>query len=455
MLTDPSSKRADVEKAYLAERNVAYVRVAVIALNSFVYYFVMDRTGTIPALANSIVVVSFVYCLAVVFFQPSRRFPVLLTSYFTSITDTGLITLWLLATGGFESPYYVLWYASIVAIAFRYNFWETVATAALYSVGYLGLLFWLGEIADHPTEIILRVAYIFFVGIMGGLLARETTMQVRSKIVMQDVAQLLEEKVRERTRSLEASAARAREANRLKSEFLATMSHELRTPLNAIIGFTEIMLGGMAGKLDEAATRLTQRVHANSRRLLALISDILDLSKIEAGRTEIIPQPFSPRALAEQLHAEMSSLADKKKLQFDLHIDPRLPSVILGDKELIEKVAANLLSNAFKFTEQGHVRFSLDMVGNSTWTIMVTDTGVGIPPHALEYIFEPFRQLDGSSQRAYGGSGLGLAITRELVRAMDGNVRVESALERGSTFVVTLPLVTTNDPLASKVTAFP
>jgi signal transduction histidine kinase/ActR/RegA family two-component response regulator len=173
---------ATERKAYLAEKYAAPIRVLVIALNIFVYFFVMDRTGTIPGLANSIIVVASVYSLFVLFFQPYRRFPILLSGYFTSVSDAVLITLWLLATGGIKSPFYVLWYVSIVAIALRYSYRATLLVAALYAASYLALVAALGQFNGHLTEVIVRTSYIFFVGALGGLLARETLSQTQVRI---------------------------------------------------------------------------------------------------------------------------------------------------------------------------------------------------------------------------------------------------------------------------------
>jgi signal transduction histidine kinase len=265
------------------------------------------------------------------------------------------------------------------------------------------------------------------------------------------------EQLQETLKSLEASVrearlatAMAREANRLKSEFLSTMSHELRTPLNAIIGFTEIMLAGMSGELSEKNMLKLSRVHLNSKRLLGLINDLLDLAKIEAGRVEVLHDPFSVRELAASIQAQTESLAENKGLAFHVSVDLDLPSVMFGDAARIDQVAKNLLSNAFKFTKEGRVDLHFASNGGSTWDIAVSDTGIGIPAHALEYIFDEFRQVDGTSQRAYGGSGLGLAITRNLVRIMGGDVRVTSTLGKGSTFIVTLPLqITESDNIAA------
>jgi signal transduction histidine kinase len=239
----------------------------------------------------------------------------------------------------------------------------------------------------------------------------------------------------------ETATAKAREANRLKSQFLATMSHELRTPLNAIIGFAEIMIVGMGGVVDDDAKHMIERIHANSQRLLELINDVLDLSKIQAQRVEIVNKPFSPRTLANSLQSSLSSLAAKKGIQFEVAVDASVPATLLGDEALLARITTNLLSNAIKFTDAGCVRLLLGTDGYDKWSISVKDTGIGIPPHAMSVIFDPFRQVDGSSKRAYGGSGLGLAITRELVRALEGHIQVSSAIGEGSTFTVELPII--------------
>jgi signal transduction histidine kinase len=239
---------------------------------------------------------------------------------------------------------------------------------------------------------------------------------------------------------LQIASAQAREAARMKSEFMATMSHELRTPLNAMLGFSSILLEGMGGDIDEEAQHMIGRIQANSDRLLNLINGVLDIAKIEAGRLEIIEQPVDIRLLASGWKGQMEVLAQQKNLAFDLEIDPDLPITIKTDSERLSQIAVNLLANAFKFTEKGGVRISLKAVSNQL-QIEVTDTGIGIPSHALNFIFEEFRQLDGSSRRAYGGSGLGLAIVRNLCRMMNGSVHVRSEQGIGSTFTVTLPLI--------------
>lgn len=248
--------------------------------------------------------------------------------------------------------------------------------------------------------------------------------------------------IQEQQRQLEATNAQVVEANRLKSEFIANISHELRTPLNAIIGFSDMLMMGMSGTLNEKQEHRITRIRDNGKRLLELVNDILDLSRIEAGRLEIYDAPFSPRELIDRLTSQMVVLAEKKKLDFYYEIDENLAPVLIGDEKRIEQVIANLLSNAFKFTETGSVTLKVKVDNQArSWVVSVTDTGIGIAPHAQEYIFEAFRQVDGSTTRAYQGTGLGLAITRNLLRLMGGKVTVQSTVGQGSTFVIVLPLI--------------
>jgi signal transduction histidine kinase len=242
---------------------------------------------------------------------------------------------------------------------------------------------------------------------------------------------------------LEEARRFAEENARLKTEFLSTMSHELRTPMNAIEGFTSIMLSKMGGvDYNDKTTHYLNRVQANSKRLLGLINDFLDLSRVESGRLELSYLPFAPLKLAERLQSQIGVLAESKGLTFAVEIDPNLPNPLYGDEEAIAKVVINLLSNAIKFTEKGTVALQMHSAGHQ-WRILVVDTGIGIPPHARDYIFEEFRQVDQTSQRKYGGTGLGLAIVQKYTRTMGGTVTVQSEVGEGSTFTVLLPAHTT------------
>ncbi len=241
---------------------------------------------------------------------------------------------------------------------------------------------------------------------------------------------------------LAVARRQAEESTRVKSEFLATMSHELRTPLNAIIGYTEIQLAGMTGNLTEEQTDYQNRVLRNANHLLELINDILDLSKVEAGRIEVVSQPFRPGDLLNEIGYQTGSLFTGKPITYSASLDPTLPQTILGDYGRLKQIIINLVSNAAKFTESGEVTLTFARQDDQWWRITVRDTGVGIPSHAQEYIFEEFRQADGSMQRRHQGTGLGLAIVRKLVLLMSGKIALKSKVGEGSEFTITLPLVT-------------
>jgi signal transduction histidine kinase len=241
----------------------------------------------------------------------------------------------------------------------------------------------------------------------------------------------------DQAQAAQAAEAVALEANRFKDEFLATMSHELRTPLNAIIGFLGLMT--TSETLDQENSYMAERARANADRLLLLIKDILDLSKIQSGRLEFFETVVSPRQLAQEWESQTSVLAQQKGVAFSVSIDPTLPKLISVDRDAVTKIATNLLSNAFKFTESGRV--DLKLKGQKDhWIIEVTDTGIGIPADKHALVFESFRQVDSSYQRSYGGTGLGLAIVDRLVKALNGSIRLASREGQGSTFTVTLPL---------------
>lgn len=257
----------------------------------------------------------------------------------------------------------------------------------------------------------------------------------------ENLAQALEEAKQARAVA-ETAQQSAEEANRLKTEFLAIMSHELRTPLNAIGGFAEIIVLGFLGTdIPPRVMDNIQRILSNSKRLLALINDILDLAKIEAHRVEVAIRPINIRQLIIEIWEQNSSIAQQKGLQFTYHINPDLNPLINTDAELVRHMVVNLVSNALKFTHQGSVTIH---IGNSDipnhWDIRVTDTGIGIPPHAHLFIFDEFRQVDGSSSRAFGGTGLGLSIVRHYALLMGGSINLQSEVGKGSCFTLSLPL---------------
>jgi signal transduction histidine kinase len=248
--------------------------------------------------------------------------------------------------------------------------------------------------------------------------------------------------VNQANEALKIARDQAQAALRAKDDFIAVMSHELRTPLNAILGFTEIIT--LSSKVDERTLSKLERIQANAHRLLTLVNNVLDMSRITSGKLELRYQPFDLQAFIDDLSKQMDVLAHNKGLQLQIEMDSNLPKAIMSNREALTKIITNLLSNAFKFTEQGAVDLKV-YYQSEKLKMEVRDTGIGIPEAMHEAIFESFRQVDNSSlKRAYSGSGLGLAIVKQLCAALGGQITLSSIMGQGSTFTVTLPLETHN-----------
>ncbi|MGQ8336713.1 response regulator [Sunxiuqinia sp. A32] len=252
---------------------------------------------------------------------------------------------------------------------------------------------------------------------------------------------------------LEIKAKELQQASQYKSEFLANMSHELRTPLNSLLILSNLLANNKKGNLTADQIQSAKIIHKSGADLLHLINEILDLSKIEAGKMSLEVNVVSAEELKDEVLMNFNAMADDKNLKFEVKIDKAFPLQISTDRYRLMQVVKNLLSNAFKFTSQGKV--AVDFIGTNkkvkfsssklspenTCCVKISDTGVGIPAEKLESIFEAFQQADGSISRKFGGTGLGLSISRELIRMLGGEIQLESKVNEGSTFYVYLPVV--------------
>ena len=243
--------------------------------------------------------------------------------------------------------------------------------------------------------------------------------------------------------AIQQSLVAAEQSNQVKSQFLANMSHEIRTPLNGVIGFAQLLAGT---QLDNNQKRYVDLILKSGKNLLQLISDILDLSRIEAGKMELDHSPFDPTQCISDITSVFSETAQSKELEFSVKIVDELPSLIKGDVGRISQILNNVIGNAIKFTEKGEVSLQVkvknnpDSSGHQIISFSIRDTGIGIAKENLGKLFDPFAQLDGSITRRFGGTGLGLAITADLIHLMKGSIHVESALGEGSLFTIELPM---------------
>jgi HAMP domain-containing protein/signal transduction histidine kinase/PleD family two-component response regulator len=248
---------------------------------------------------------------------------------------------------------------------------------------------------------------------------------------------------------LEEKAAQLALSSKYKSEFLANMSHELRTPLNSLLILSKLLAENPEQNLTDKQIEFASTIHTAGADLLALISDILDLSKVEAGKMELAPARFELAAVREYVERAFAPVAEQKGLRFVIDIADDAPATIFTDQQRLQQVLRNLLSNAFKFTEAGEVR--LELAGAQApyeLSATVRDTGIGIAEDKLPLVFEAFQQADGTTSRRFGGTGLGLSISREMTRALGGELRVTSELGVGSAFELLLPAYTPEAPTA-------
>ncbi len=377
---------------------------------------------------------------------------------FGLILDPLLISGGVALSGGLTSPWY-LWYLAAVAPAAFTMGRKGTAAAALFSAGlYLATLVATGDIRGLGAPLADALTRMVFLGgAAGAFLVGVTQLQDKRALIrkLRDEESRKVEELRRLAASLDSAseelgeaANRVREADRLKSQFLANMSHELRTPLNSIIGFAEILRSRLEGKIEPKQARFLEHIATSGHHLLKIINDILDLSKIEAGRMELRPEPLPLLSVVEGVCHVVRGMAARTSISLEVRVPPDLPP-LEADPVKLRQVLYNLLSNAVKFSPEGaavtvaarSLPSASSLLGVSSIEISVEDRGIGIAPEHQEAIFGEFRQIDGDATRRFDGTGLGLALVRKLVALHRGVVSVRSAPGEGSTFVVVLPRV--------------
>lgn len=277
----------------------------------------------------------------------------------------------------------------------------------------------------------------------GSIANMERKLHALNKFVFLDIEIVSDAYIGSYTEQLKEQKRAAERANRAKSDFLANMSHELRTPLNSIINFTELVRQKLQDQVEDKYIDRLGRVIKNADNLLALIEDVLNLSKIEAGKIRIQPEKFSIPDFVDEVRGNTEDLISKNQNTFQIKINPDA-KFLISDRFRVSQILLNLLSNASKFTERGLIR--LDVYTTQIGVgFAIEDTGIGISEGDLKYIFEKFRQLDSSLARRYQGSGLGLSICQKLTDLLGGKINIESELGKGTRFEVLLPNLSTKE----------
>jgi signal transduction histidine kinase len=410
-----------------AERDIAWVRFAVISFNVGFYWGALSPLG-IPWLAAVVSVVALAYSVYVLAAKPYLRWPILRAASFTAFTDSILITVWILATGGFASPFHLLWFLSLLAVSFRYDAHATLAATVLYVVCYVALLAAMGQLLGHLLEVLVRAVYIVLAGALGVLMAHETARAFEARDAL--AGQVQAEQRRFEGQELD----RLRELDRFRTDFLNAAAHELGTPLTPLQLQVHLLQSEDAS--PDARRRALGIVSRNVDRLTLLVQDMLDVARLQSGRVEIRREAVDLAALVhDTVETFRPSAGDK---QTAVQVDGPASLVVAIDPKRTSQILYNLLSNAIKYTPpKGRVTLRYGLEGGLV-RLDVEDSGLGFTGEQRQKMFVPFGRLH-MQQMAAPGTGLGLFISRGLAERHGGRLDAASpGPGLGSTFTCLL-----------------
>lgn len=410
---------AERERAFAAERAANVVRLAVVVFLVVVYAFLMDKAGTSPTLAFAVLGAAVLYGAIVLVFEPYRGYPVVATGAATSVVDGTLIVLWLVATGGWASPFYPLWYVSIAAFAYRFGPRETAVAATAYGAAYAVIAFATGPKPLAP--LVIRIGFIGLVGLLGALISTDVLEQITARRQTEDLA-----------RQLEVSTRELERRNAELEQFAHAVSHDLRSPLTVVMGNVDLLETRVREDLDDDDLKRLADAKDAAERIDAMLDALLDYVRIDTRANP--PQDVD---LAEVVADVRTDLASQIQETGGDVVTGDLPTVHV-DRAQVYQLLLNLVGNALKFHGDDpptvEVRAERD---GGVWRFEVEDDGVGIGPAEHDRIFEIFERSSTAGDAE--GTGLGLSLCRKIVDRVGGDIGVESEAGEGATFWFTLP----------------
>lgn len=423
-------QRAQGETWRVSERGIAIVRLCVVLFNGLMFGLVTRPDATAPVIAWLVLAFAAVYSLWVLLWRPHQRYRFRISSTAVSVADATLITAWLYATGGFASPYFPLWYISILAMSFRFGAWETLVGALVYSGAYAGLVYATGDLSAHLPAFGVRVGYIFLVGGLASLLSIVTYKQTVAKQAYQDLASRLE-RARDKARQHAEEVERTNEDLR---QVAHAISHDVREPLRVIDGYAGL-LDRKNEDLGDDNRELLEQIRASTSRLDAMIDSLLTYARLD--RSELPDETI-----------DLDGALDDALAHLELKLEETGATVhreelarVRGDRQQLALIFQNLIANAVKYSGDAppEIRVWADDGGpEGMIRVCVEDEGIGIPETEQDNVFEVF-QRGSQADRWDEGQGIGLALCRRLVERHDGRIGVASTPGEGSRFWFTLP----------------
>jgi signal transduction histidine kinase len=439
----PDVREEIKEKLFTAEKNIANIRLVVVGLNIIVYLLLMDKSKSIEGLAWFVIIFALTYSLLVVLFHPYRKYPVLLTSYFTSGTDAVLITLWITATGGFDSHFYVLWYVSILAVALRYTFTVTIRVALLYSVLYFAIMAIHIDIASHLTEVVVRIGYLLLISALGGLLSKDISDQIKAKLIIKKSeakikkreAQLreahnkLEERVNQRTRELNLANHELLKINEDIDNFVYSATHDLKTPLLNLQSLISMAFEDMNNENSEALN-IRNKIYHSLERMKGTIDHLTQVAKAQNEPYDDI-EPIRFEEILHEVIVDNDEIIKKARATIETCFI--ILDNFLYSKSCIKSILYNFITNAIKYRspERGLVVTIKTEMKDGNLLLSVKDNGLGIDLCKNgEKLFTIFKRFHDHVE----GAGIGLYMVKRIVEKNKGKIEVESELNKGSTF---------------------